>query len=50
MLYVLFVCVCVSLFSEIIMFEQVVCLWIILSSHSCVVVSKQVNVVVVATV
>jgi len=30
--YVSFVNVCMSLFSEVMMFEQVVCLWIVLSS------------------
>jgi hypothetical protein len=41
--------VCMSLFSEVMMFEQVVHLWIILGSCFCIVVSRQVNVAVVAT-
>jgi hypothetical protein len=38
-----------SLFSEVMMFKQVVCLWIILSSCSSIAVLRQVNVAVVAT-
>ena len=45
--HVSFVNVCMSLFSEVIMFEQVVHLWIILSSCFCIVVSRQVNIAVV---
>jgi hypothetical protein len=48
-IYVPFVNVCLSLFSEVMMFGQVVYLWIILSSCFCIIVSKQVNVAVVAT-
>ena len=44
-----FVNVSMSLFSEVMMFEQVVRLWIILSSCSCIVVLRQVNIAVVAT-
>jgi hypothetical protein len=44
--YMSFVNVCMSLFSEVIMFEQVVH-WIVLSSCFCIVVSRQVNVAVV---
>ena len=44
-----FVNVSLSLFSEVMIFEQVVRLWIILSSCSCITVLRQVNVAVVAT-
>ena len=44
-----FVNVSMSLFSEVMMFKQVVRVWIILSSCSCIAVLRQVNVVVVAT-
>jgi hypothetical protein len=45
--YVSFVNVCMSLYSEVIMFELVVHLWIILSSCFCIIVSRKVNVAVV---
>ena len=48
-IYVPFVNVCTSLFSEVMMFEKVVHLWIILSSCFCIIVSRQVNIAVVAT-
>ena len=44
-----FVNVSMNLFYEVTMFKQVVHLWIILSSCSCIAVLRQVNVVVVAT-
>jgi len=44
-----FVNVSMSLFSEVMMFEQVVHLWNILSSCSRITVLRQVNIVVVAT-
>jgi hypothetical protein len=44
-----FVNVSMSLFYEVMMFEQVVRLWIIVSSCSCIAILRQVNVAVVAT-
>jgi hypothetical protein len=41
--YLSFVNVCMNIFSEVIKLKQVVHLLIILSSHSCIVVSWQVN-------
>ena len=48
-IYVSFVNICMSLFSEVMMFEQVDRVWIVLSSCFCIVVSRQVNAAVVAT-
>jgi hypothetical protein len=48
-LYLSFVNVYMGMFSKVRMFEQVVCLWIVLSSYSCIVISRQVNVAVVTT-
>ena len=48
-IYVSFVNICMSLFSEVMMFEQVDRVWIVLSSRFCIVVSRQVNAIVVAT-
>jgi hypothetical protein len=48
--YLSFVNVCIGMFSKVRMFEQVVRLWMVLSSYSCIVASRQVNVAVVATV
>lgn len=48
-IYVSIVNVCIRMFSEVMIFEQVVRLWIVLSSHSCIVVLRQANIMVVVT-
>jgi len=48
-IYVLFLGVCMSTFCEMMMLEHMVHLCVVLSSRSCIVVFRQVNVAVVAT-